>query len=72
MEAKYEVLIRYLKNKFPSCAIHLIYEAGFKGATIQAIGGDVNGKTITLTNAAGDGVTWTWAGSVPATYVPKS
>ena len=31
MEAKYPVLIRYLRNKFPDCTIHLIYEAGFKG-----------------------------------------
>jgi len=31
MEAHYPVLIRYLRNKFPECTIHLIYEAGFKG-----------------------------------------
>ncbi len=31
MEARYPVLIRYLRNKFPECTIHLIYEAGFKG-----------------------------------------
>jgi len=31
MEAKYPVLIRYLRNKFPGCQIHVIYEAGFKG-----------------------------------------
>jgi len=31
MEAKYPALIGYLRNKFPECAIHLIYEAGFKG-----------------------------------------
>src|SRR5208337_3111715 len=31
MEAKYSVLITYLRNKFPECTIHLIYEAGFKG-----------------------------------------
>ena len=31
MEAKYPVLITYLRNKFPECTIHLIYEAGFKG-----------------------------------------
>jgi transposase len=31
MEARHEVLIRYLRNKFPECTIHLIYEAGFKG-----------------------------------------
>ncbi len=31
MEVKYEVLIRYLRNKFPECTIHLIYEASLKG-----------------------------------------
>jgi len=31
MEAKYPALIGYLRNRFPECAIHLIYEAGFKG-----------------------------------------
>jgi transposase len=31
MEAKYPVVIRYLRNNFPECTIHLIYEAGFKG-----------------------------------------
>jgi transposase len=31
MEAKYLVLIRYLRNNFPNCTIHFIYEAGFKG-----------------------------------------
>jgi len=31
MEAKYPVLIRYLRNKFPGCQIRVIYEAGFKG-----------------------------------------
>jgi len=31
MEAKYPVLIGYLRNKFPDCIIHLMYEAGFKG-----------------------------------------
>jgi transposase len=31
MEAKYSILIRYLRNKFPRCTIRLIYEAGFKG-----------------------------------------
>jgi len=31
MEAKYPVLIQYLRHKFPDCTIHLIYEAGFKG-----------------------------------------
>lgn len=34
MEAKYAVLITYLRNKFPDCAIHLIYEAGFRGFTL--------------------------------------
>jgi len=41
-------------------------------ATIQGVAADVNGQTITLTNQAGDGVTWTWGGSVPGTYLPKS
>jgi transposase len=31
MEARYTVLISYLKHRFPECVIHLIYEAGFKG-----------------------------------------
>ena len=31
MPAKYETLRQYFKNKFPSCKIHVIYEAGFKG-----------------------------------------
>ncbi len=31
MEATYSVLIGYLRNRFPECTIHLIYEAGFKG-----------------------------------------
>jgi transposase len=31
MEAKYPVLIGYLRNKFLDCTIHLMYEAGFKG-----------------------------------------
>jgi len=31
MEAKYPILIKYLRNKFPKCRVHLIYEAGFKG-----------------------------------------
>ena len=31
MKAEYSVLIGYLRNKFPECTIHLIYEAGFKG-----------------------------------------
>lgn len=31
MEAKYSVLIQFLRNKFPECKIHLIYEAGFRG-----------------------------------------
>jgi transposase len=34
MEAKYPILKQYLRNKFPECAIHLIYEAGFKGFTL--------------------------------------
>ena len=35
MEAEYQVLSRYLKNNFPECIIHLIYEAGFKGFTLH-------------------------------------
>ena len=31
MEAKYPALIGYLRNNFPECVIHLMYEAGFKG-----------------------------------------
>jgi transposase len=31
MEARYGVLERYLRNRFPECTIHIIYEAGFKG-----------------------------------------
>jgi transposase len=31
MEAKYPALLGYLRNKFPGCAIHVIYEAGLKG-----------------------------------------
>jgi len=31
MDAKYPALIGYLKNQFPECTVHLIYEAGFKG-----------------------------------------
>lgn len=31
MEAKYSNLREYLKNKYPECAITVIYEAGFKG-----------------------------------------
>jgi len=35
MEAKYPVLIQYLRNKFPECTIRLIYEAGFKGFNLS-------------------------------------
>lgn len=31
MEARYEVLRAYLRNKFPDCRVKLIYEAGFSG-----------------------------------------
>ena len=31
MPADHQVLIRYLRNKFPECTIRLIYEAGFRG-----------------------------------------
>ncbi len=35
MEAKYPALIGYFRNKFPECAIRLIYEAGFKGFNLH-------------------------------------
>ncbi len=35
MEARYPALIAYLRNRFPDCAIHLIYEAGFKGFNLH-------------------------------------
>jgi transposase len=31
MEAEYEVLRNYLRNKFPECKITVMYEAGFRG-----------------------------------------
>jgi transposase len=31
MEARYPILLSYLRNKFPKCRSHLMYEAGFKG-----------------------------------------
>jgi transposase len=31
MAAKYDVLVSYLRNKFPECKIHVMYEAGFSG-----------------------------------------
>lgn len=31
MEAKYEVLRNYLRNKYPECKIRVMYEAGFRG-----------------------------------------
>jgi len=31
MAAKYEDLRNYLRNKFPKCKIHVMYEAGFRG-----------------------------------------
>ncbi len=34
MEARYVILIQYLKHRFPECTIHLIYEAGFKGFSL--------------------------------------
>lgn len=33
MEARYPLLIRYLRNKFPEC-IHVIYQAGLKGFSV--------------------------------------
>jgi len=35
MEAKYGVLIGYLRHKLPECTIRLVYEAGFKGFTLH-------------------------------------
>jgi transposase len=35
MEARYPVLLSYLRNNFPECTINLIYEAGFKGFTLH-------------------------------------
>lgn len=34
MPAEYGMLIQYFRNRFPECAIHLIYEAGFKGFSL--------------------------------------
>jgi transposase len=34
MEAKYVILMSYLRNRLPECTVHLIYEAGFKGFTL--------------------------------------
>ena len=31
MPAEHQMLLQYLRNKFPECTIHLIYEAGFRG-----------------------------------------
>ena len=31
MPAKHQIVVQYLRNKFPECTIHLIYEAGFRG-----------------------------------------
>jgi transposase len=31
MKTDYPILIKYLRNKFPRCRIHLMYEAGYKG-----------------------------------------
>jgi transposase len=31
MEAKYEVLQKFFRNKFPECKIRVMYEAGFRG-----------------------------------------
>ena len=35
MEARYPILLSYLRNNFPECTINLIYEAGFKGFTLH-------------------------------------
>lgn len=34
MDAAYSLLRGYLRNKFPDCTIHVMYEAGFKGFTL--------------------------------------
>ena len=35
MPAKYEVLLGYLRNKFPECRISVMYEAGFSGFSLH-------------------------------------
>ena len=35
MEAKYVLLKQYLRNRFPGCTVHLMYEAGFKGFNLH-------------------------------------
>jgi transposase len=34
MPAQYKVLKKFFDNKFPSCEVHLVYEAGFKGFSL--------------------------------------
>jgi type IV pilus assembly protein PilA len=43
-------------------------------ATLANLPADALGKTIILTNTAGDGVTWVWSGGggLPPSYVPAS
>ncbi len=35
MPAKYGVLLGYLRNKFPECKVHVMYEAGFSGFSLH-------------------------------------
>lgn len=35
MPARYEILRNYFLNKFPQCAIHVMYEAGFSGFSLH-------------------------------------
>jgi type IV pilus assembly protein PilA len=48
-----------------------VSSAGVITLTITNIGTDVNGTTLTLTPGAGF-QTWTWGGTVPVAYMPKS
>ena len=41
-------------------------------ATFTNVGAGVDTTTLTLTNGANDYKTWTWGGTVPASYQPKS
>ena len=53
----------------------VVAETSANGSVITAtlgtiIGGDTDGKTITLSSGA-DYKDWRWGGSIPATYLPK-
>jgi len=41
-------------------------------ATIQNVNADTNNQTLTLTPTDNTCKAWTWGGSVPASYMPKS